>query len=422
MQRNLWAAAVFFAALLVIPNSVLAQKPDTVSQATNVRRIDIVASWGGLGPAEYEHTIIQRNGNTFTGVDDRYVETAKIEALIAALIAEPQREPSPSLIAAQADEYNVDYFAKEGLRQCAGDGADLREVQATFKKLFGDVQNQRRWLSEEYSPQTFHTDDYPAEKVTVTFEDGSTIAASSQSQKALMLPFRVVRNGASYSTFSDEIPRALSALTIGSVNSKRLESGAPLFLTYSYWLCDAFRDEVTLAVLTAWAPHVAHFIGLTGTVTDNLRLSDDLSSLQGRVRFPEWPKGVTYRVDVNGEPLDSSSITNASIKALRAAKKHGDSITSLPWVRRRLEDAPSPRLLLESNSLDRQALLADLRAKSPAVYAAVPRDVDSVVLGMLWTGAQKTEAAATFFFLPNGDAIDLSRGTLIDREGRTVGP
>jgi hypothetical protein len=237
-----------------------------------------------------------------------------------------------------------------------------------------------------------------------------------------MLPFRVVRNGASYSTFSDKIPRALSALTIGSVNSKRLESGAPLFLTYSYWLCDAFRDEITLAVLTAWAPQVARFIGLTGTVTDNLRLSDDLSSLQGRIRFSEWPKEVAYRVDVNGEPLDSLSITNASIKVLGAAKKHGDAITSLPWVRRRLEGAPTPRLLLESNSLDRQALLADLRASSPAGYAAVPRDVDSVVLGMLWTGAQKIEAPATFFFLPNGDAIDNSRGTLIDREGRTVGP
>jgi hypothetical protein len=124
------AATVLLVLSLMIPSSVGAQKADTVSQATGVRRIDIVASWGGLGPAEYEHTIIQRNGNTFNGVDDRYVEAAKIEALIAALIAEPQREPSPSLIAAQADEYNVDYFAKEGLRQCAGDGADLREVQA----------------------------------------------------------------------------------------------------------------------------------------------------------------------------------------------------------------------------------------------------------------------------------------------------
>ena len=45
--------------------------------------------------------------------------------------------------------------------------------------------------------------------------------------------------------------------------------------------------------------------------------------------------------------------------------------TSLPWLRRRLEDAPSQRLLLESNSLLRRALLANLRANSPAADAAV---------------------------------------------------
>jgi hypothetical protein len=397
-HRRYARALLFVAASLMLPSGALAQKPVTAAQVNQVRRIDIVASWGGLGPAEYEHIVIQGNGNTFA-VDEQQVDAAKVQALVEALIAEPQREPSLSLIAGQADKHNINYFAKEGLRQCAGDGADLSEVQAAFKNLFDDVQNQRRWLSEEYSPQAFHTDDYPAEKVTVTFEDGSTIAASSQSQKQLMLPFKVDRDGASYSTFDERIPRALSALTIGGVNSRRLEAGEPLFLAYGEWLCNTFRDETTLAVLTAWAPHFTRFIKLTGVVTEDLTLSDDLSNLQGRVRFPEWPKGVAYRVDVTGEPLASASITNAGIKTLRAAKAHGDSITTLPWVRRRLEEAPNPKLLLESNSLDRRALLADLRANSPAAYAAVPRNVDSVVLGMLWAGAHN-DAPATFFFLP----------------------
>jgi hypothetical protein len=420
VRRNLWATIVLFSVSLAIPDSVRAQKPDTFWETRNVRRLDIVASWGGLGPAEYEHTIIQRDGNAFA-VDDQHVDAAKVTALLEALTAEPQREPSPSLIAGRAQEYNVDYFATEGLRRCAGDGADLSNVSATFKKLFYDERNQRRWITDEYSQQTFHTDDYPAENVTVTFDDGSTITASSQSQKALMLPFKVARDGASYSTFDDRIPLALSALTNGGVNSARLNGGEPLFLAYGYWLCDTFRDQITLAVLTAWAPQVARFIRLTGIATDGLTLSDDLGNLQGTIRFPEWPKGVAYRVDINGEPLTSTSITDASIKVLHEAKERGDSITSLPWVRRRLEGAPSPRLLLESNSLTRRALLADLRANSPAAYAAVPRSVDSVVLGTLWTGAQN-EPFATFFFLPNGVAIDLSRGTLIDREGHTVGP
>lgn len=421
MQHNRCAGTLLFiVASLALPSGVRAQKPDASPPVAQVRRIDIVASWGGLGPAQYEHTVIQRTGSTLT-VDDQRVEADKVEALLEALFAEPQREPSPALITNQAHKYDLDYFAKESLRRCAGDGADLNGPRILFKRLFYDVQNQRRWLGEEYSPQTFHTDDYPAEKVTVTLEDGATIMASSESQKTLMLPFNVVRNHMSYTTFDDSISQALAALTVGGVNSERLDGGEPLLSAYGDWLCEASQNEITLAVLTAWAPQIARFIRSRGVLTDDFALSGDLSSLQGRLRFPEWPKAVAYRVDITGKPLDSASITNAGLRMLRKAKECGDSITSLPWVRRWLENVKSPKLLLESNSLDRQALLADFKANSAATYAAVPHNLDSVVLGMISEATLDGESA-TFFFFPNGDALDLARGILIDREGRTVRP
>jgi hypothetical protein len=189
LQRKLWAISLLFiVASLMLPTSVPAQKRATVPPVTALRQIDIIASWGGLGPAEYAHAVIQRSGNQFV-VDDQPVETDKVEALMAALFAEPQKEPSPDLIARQVRDYNIDYFATDGLRRCAGDDADLNQPRILFRRLFNDPENQRRWLIAAYSPQNFHTDDYPAEKVTVTFEDGSTVTASSRSQQTLMLPF-----------------------------------------------------------------------------------------------------------------------------------------------------------------------------------------------------------------------------------------
>lgn len=399
-------------------NSVYAAIP-----LANVRQIDIVASWGGLGPREYEHTIIQRTGNTLV-VDDQPVGADKAKALIVALFAKPQREPSLNLIASQAQEYSIDYFAKEGLRECAGDGADLKGVRSFFARLFFDTQNQRRWLADEYSAENFHTDDYPEEKVTVTLVDGSTVAASSQSQKTLMLPFNVVRNGASYTTFDDRIPRAIAALTVGGVNSERLDGGEPLFSTYSNWLCEAFRNDIELAVLDAWAPRLAQFIRSEGIVTDGLRLDDDFSTLYGRLRFPEWPKEVTYQVFVGGKPLDSTSISNAGLRLLRQTKERGDSITSLPWIQHWFATAQQPKMFLETfvggtNSLNWGDTVADLKSRSPTAYNAVIRNLHSAVRAMMWEG-KGNEALDTILFLADGYAVDLNRGTLIDRQGRTV--
>ena len=314
--------------------------------ATSVLRIDIVASWGGLGPAQYEHTVIQRTGNTFA-IDDQTVDADKIEALLTALFTEPQRAPSPTLIEDQAQQYDVDYFVNVGLRQCAGDGADLSEPRTLFKSLFYEDKNQRKWLGDEYSARTFHTDDYPTEQITVTFENGSTVRASSHSQKILMLPFDVARNGKSYATFDDRIPRAVATLTVGGVNSERLDGSASLFSAYSDWLCEAFQDQISLAVIMAWAPRIAQFITSERIVTDDFRVSEDLSSIYGRLWFAEWPKSVTYQVSLKSSPPNPAALTKLGLRVLRETKERGDSITSLPWVRRWFEKTQHPKMLLE---------------------------------------------------------------------------
>lgn len=425
MRHNRCAGTLLFVvACLLLPSGARAQKPDTAPPVAQVRRIDIVASWGGLGPAQYEHTVIQRTGNTLA-VDDQPVDADKVEALIKALFTEPQREPSPALLTSQAHKYDLNYFAKESLRRCAGDGADLNGPRILFKRLFYDVQSQRQWLREEYSSETFHTDDYPTEKVTVTLEDGATITASSQSQKTLMLPFNVVRNGMSYTTFDDKLPQALAALTVGGVNSERLDGGEPLLSAYGDSLCEAFQNEIGLAVLKVWAPQTAQFIASQGIVTDDLRLNDDLSTFYSRLHFPEWAKAVTYQVTISGKPLDSASMTTATLRMLRETKRRGDAITSLPWIHRWLETAQKPLMHLESfvggSNWDWPTTVAELKSISPLSYAAVMRSLHAVVGATMWEG-EDDKPGARWLFLPDGNAVDLNsgRGTLVDPQGREV--
>lgn len=388
----------------------------------SVRRIDIVSSWGGLGRAQYEHTIIQRKGIEFV-IDDESVQVDDVEALLVALLANPQRKPPPDLISRRLRQYDPDYYAQEGLQECVGDGAALRGVQTLFRRLFFDAQNQGKWLGDEYGSQTFHTDDYPAQTVTLTFEDGSTISASSQSQKSLMLPFSISRNGASYTTFDDRLPIAIAALTFGGVNSGRLDGGEALFDAYSSWLCQAFKNQIALAVFTAWTPQIARYIESEAIVSDDFSLSNDLSNVFGRVHFPKWPSTVTYQVAASGKPLDSASISAAALRRLHETKERGDLITTLPWVRRWFETAQNPRMFLEtfvggSNSLDWSMTMAQLKSESPNAYAAVKRNLHNVVQGMMW---EDDRSASRWLFLPSGSAVDLDSGRgLVDPQGRTV--
>jgi hypothetical protein len=242
--------------------------------------------------------------------------------------------------------------------------------------------------------------------------------------RPLCCPFSVARDGASYATFDDRIPRAIAALTSGGVNSERLDGGEPLFSAYSDWLCAAFQNEIELAVIAAWAPQTARFIKSEGILTDNFRLSNDLSSLHGRLRFPEWPKGATFQVSVDGTSLDSASVDNAGLRLLRGTKKRGDSVTSLPWIRRWFEGVQNPKMLLESfvggtNSLDWRTTLVDLKSRSLVAYRAVTRNLHSVVQGMMWEG-NGDQPPGVALSLPNGQTVDLGRGTLIDQQGRTV--
>lgn len=74
-----------------------------------------------------------------------------------------------------------------------------------------------------------------------------------------------------------------------------------------------------------------------------------------------------------------------------------------------------------NNSLDWQSSVAELKAASPIAYAAVERNLRSVVQGMISEGEQRE--ATRWLFLPDGNAVRLDdHGKMVDPQGRVVNP
>ena len=80
------------------------------------------------------------------------------------------------------------------------------------------------------------TDDYPSVKVVVTYNDGTAIAASSQSNRVFMLPWRL-GNASTVKTFNANISRAVAALMEnGTTNRERLQGeGLGVDLADAVW-------------------------------------------------------------------------------------------------------------------------------------------------------------------------------------------
>ena len=76
--------------------------------------------------------------------------------------------------------------------------------------------------------QNRHTHDYPSVKVVVTFEDGTSVSASSQSQFAFLLPWNLDNDGRSVIAYNADISRATAALMPENAKNRSRLAGEAL--------------------------------------------------------------------------------------------------------------------------------------------------------------------------------------------------
>lgn len=390
-------AAVLLAAAAASPQP--ASNPDLL----RVQRIEIRSTAGaGLGTNRFYNAVIARKNGQLQ-LDGMFPSSRIVGMLLDALRAQPIPKAQASSFQFKEQGQEV---ARESLRDCLGDAADLPPVQQSFDSLFRSAANQNDFLAAYYGGTIWHTDDYPTEKVEVTFQDGSKITAQSDSQTQYMLPFTITADGSSYKTFDPTLSRAITELSVADVNYERL-LGRQFFSEYGKSLCGAYRDPLDAIVVATFTPLLSDYVKRQRIQVgrQGLSLTPDLGAVKGEIRFPEWPAGFTFGIFSEGAPLNATATQAAGLRALEAARHDGDRISRLPWLKHWMNRSVGGSLFLNHLVVspiyvDESKIMDELRRHSPKLYRVVSAEEGATLYGMLWDA--KSKLASDWLFLPDG--------------------
>jgi hypothetical protein len=184
---------------------VLLASPQLFAQQQSVKQITIASRWGGLGFVKPTELLIQRHGDTYRSGRKR-IDTRLVEALSTAL-----REPEIT----KPDLANLgitqEWLEQQSSKDYPGSFVSSAPNQmALYKSSFTSLPTIQQVLPELFSFS--RTDDYPGVEVAVTFDDGTSLSASSYSQYLFMLPWKVTGSNGAVSSCNADISRAVAAL------------------------------------------------------------------------------------------------------------------------------------------------------------------------------------------------------------------
>jgi hypothetical protein len=178
-------------------------------QSKLVQTITIRSSWGGLGTPRHSRIVIQREGNHYVA-NDRTIRKEEVQALLNAI-------EEPRISAPNGTNLGVTSQWLQNHSEEAGEYAIVFNYQAgsaqqkeLFRSSFTSDRTIQKRLDSLYA--SFHTDDYPHMAVELTFEDGTSQTAKSDSQHPFMVPWSISHNGVTAETYNANISRALLTL------------------------------------------------------------------------------------------------------------------------------------------------------------------------------------------------------------------
>jgi hypothetical protein len=334
--------------------------------SNGVVRIDIDSAWGGLGRAQETKVGIVRTAEGYRR-DGAPLPDKAVNDLLAAM-----REPSldqPALANLGIDQAWLEaHSTPDASRDSRLPGRSPAQI-ALYKARFADPKVAARLVREIYSPQNFHTDDYPHLTVTLTFEDGSTAVLDSLSQQNFMLPWSITVKGRETVTWNADIARAISALLPpGAANAGRV-SGAGLAGGLSEQLLFEIQDDWNMLDSQNRAPASIALLKSaydvrTAEVSDRHHV-DYVSSgesgidevFEATLSRRDFPKSFTVTLQLpfdkgNAEGVDRFLATNAPRENLVL------SLPRLMQALRRHPDVPAQLLYVHGASLSETALTA----------------------------------------------------------------
>lgn len=175
-----------------------------ITHDTKVQTIRIEARWAGLGEPIAENATVRRDGDDYV-IGSRRVQAARIDELVRALTA-PALSQEAGLLQLTTAEWLRSHADKSYAVLSSAQKECSNAARNLFIATFTDRDDAIAALREHYG--STHTDDHPSMQVEVLTDAGRTLRASSHSQNALMLPWKIDEA----ETWNPAISRAVAAL------------------------------------------------------------------------------------------------------------------------------------------------------------------------------------------------------------------
>ncbi len=255
-----------------------------------VRQIQIESQWGGLGTPESTELIIHQHDGTYS-LGRKRIDATAVAALLNALREDAVAKPELANLGMTHEWLSAN--ASETLASNSGSfwGA-LPEQKSLYRNSFTDPTVMARVV-----PSLFRyakDDDYPSAKIVVTFEDGSTITASTSSYYLMMLPWEVKFDGRSAKSYNAHISRAVALLMPkNGTNRERLAGNG---------MESELSEEVMRYIETDWK-----LLGVEHKAASTLALlrtaysirSADLNPYHDVVFGQKWDKAVVHEENLH---------------------------------------------------------------------------------------------------------------------------
>jgi len=339
--------------------------------------VEIHSTWHGIGRGQTTELSIYPGGDGYylssPTIEIQPVAPGLVESLLKALSDPPRSGPSLEALGL-APDWLMDNSASLAAKAVGGMLIGGSKVPAKdIEPFFRDPVAMQTAAEELFKHR--HTDDSPSVQVDISYEDGTSDSASSNSQFPLMLPWRVQFGGHNEIAYNGEISRALAALMPDkSANRLRLsDTGLPTELARSTighivakWSTEDLEKRTGDALVKLRSKYEVSGARFTTYPMGNGKMIDDPDDeyLFVRLSASTFPTGftdeVTLRV-IDGKVPKIDAF-------LRAAPTFERLARSVPWLNEFLPDHPQGRFyvsFVDAASLDDESMKqfsADMQA------------------------------------------------------------
>jgi hypothetical protein len=357
MSRYCSIFLLYFFALSLWPLPAHAQNARVVHQIQITSTLMEMGGWHRRREPERTDLTVRREGDAYY-VDDKVVDAGLITALVKALTAAPNPDPSlddlgvtPEWLKANASP--VAHRLAEGR---IVNGGPVHE--AMLESAFADPATMGKVVPRLFNNDYYHCADCSrpvlSVNVSVNFEDFTTVQARSNSRFPYMLPWRLSPNGAEVA-FNADISRAVAALMPEKATNRSLLAGedfatalgkaALMDVEHQAQVLDVeSKTGATLSVMRSKYTVEQANIGNFGdpVLRKPEQTEPDRQGLLLRLQPPDLPHVIDDEVVL---PYVNGSVEGAD-KFLRDAPQFEKLVLSVPWLTQYKQENPRVQLRL----------------------------------------------------------------------------